>query len=217
MIKNVFIFVSLFCIHGITFADNYEKNIREMFKASKDEIALSDFLDRKFNPPYESYELSLYYLNKCQTSYLTPYQLQLMRPLIIQEAIALPAPSIMAGIERGEFLSIDILQSNLFHLTGSLRKLLNPSVEEELSADKLGGLLFRNDKPDNQSNKLKEEFKKGAHFKNLFSFCFGLDFMVGLVGSPSSITKEIFDDVSNEISLGAKRIRDEKINNLLNN
>lgn len=223
MIKKILIliaFITLITTIWFTtsiFKPSDEDNIRDMLNASKNETALSDFLKQKFNPPYESFELSLYYLNKCQTKYLSSYQLELMRYPIIQEAIALAAPRYSGEIERGRMLSINILQSNLFHLTGSARKLLNPSKDEELSANELGNKLFTNDKSKDNSKKLKEELNKGEHFRELFSLCLNLDTMTGLLGAPTSVTKEVFDEVSNQISLGARKVSNKRINDLLNN
>jgi hypothetical protein len=223
MIKKILILIAfIILITTIWFTTSIfkpsdEDNIKEMLEASKNDIALSDFLNQKFNPPYESFELSLYYLNKCQTKYLTPYHIELMRYPMIQEAVALAAPSIRGEIERGGMLSVNILQANLFHLTGSARKLLNPSKDEELSADELGNMLFTKDKSKNNSKKLKEELKKSEHFRQLFYLCSDLDVMTGLLGAPTSVTKEVFDEVSNQIGLGARRTRNKRINNLLNN
>lgn len=224
MIKKTIIFFILFGVgvviflgkDGVSFSNSDEENIREMFNASKDEKALSDFLDRKFDPPYESYELSLYYANKCQETYLTPYQVELLRHPLTEEAVALAAPNAMGEIERGGFLSVDILNSNIFHLTASVRNILRPTADGELSANKLSGLLFGNDKSNSKSKKIEEEFKTGEHFRNLFAYCYTLDFMVGILGAPNSITKNVFDEVSNEISLGEREIRNERINNLVN-
>lgn len=220
MIRNIVIFITLIATIWFSisiFNASDEDNIKEMLKASKNEIALSDFLNKKFNPPYESFELSLYYLNKCQTKYLTPYQIELMRYPMIQEAVALAAPSISGSIERGQTLSVNILQTNLFHLTGSARKLLNPSKDEELSADELGKVLFTKDKSQSNSQKLDEELDKSENFRKLFYFCLNLDVRTGLLGAPKSVTKEVFDEVSNQISLGARRTRNKRINNLLSN